>query len=470
MSLPKLTWDVDPVFLHIPKTLVIGVAGAIALYSLFQASRRKGGDHLSTAALFGALALIAWKFMGDSLELRYYSLLFVAVFLGGYSLLKWQIVRGGGEGDDAGEFIVYGVLGVLVGARLGHVLFYDLEHALRDPVWVFKIWTGGLASHGAVIGLIIAMWIYTKRRGIAFLEGADRFSFAATLGATLVRVGNLMNSEIVGRKTDQSWGFQFPRFDNRVPAAEVPYRYPTQLAEIALGVLVMAALYFIDKKLGKERRPRGALIASFFLIYFSGRFFIEFYKEFEGPVESGSPVTMGQILSLPGVLLGAYGLFWAFKKRLPVGWPVPAGAPSLRGRSRDADDDDDETEREEAQARKKKRKAEKREAEKRAAEEREEAERKEQAERDDEAETETRDDDSERDDRDDDDDDRDDDDDDRDDDDRDDDDRDDDDRDDDDRDDDEDEPKKPAKDVDPDVAAEFDEKGSLKRRRNPNDG
>jgi phosphatidylglycerol:prolipoprotein diacylglycerol transferase len=453
MSLPKLTWDVDPVFLHIPKTLVIGVAGAIALYSLFQGTRKKGGDHLSTAALFGALALIAWKFMGDSLELRYYSLLFVAVFLGGYSLLKWQIVRGGGDGDDAGEFIVYGVLGVLVGARLGHVLFYDLDHALRDPVWVFKIWTGGLASHGAVIGLIIAMWIYTKRRGIAFLEGADRFSFSATLGATLVRVGNLMNSEIVGRKTDQSWGFQFPRFDNRVPAAEVPYRYPTQLAEIALGVLVMAALYFIDKKLGKERRPRGVLIASFFVIYFTGRFFIEFYKEFEGPVDSGSPVTMGQILSLPGVLLGAYGLFWAFKKRLPVGWPAPAGAPSLRGRSRDAgDDDDDETEREEAQARKKKRKAEKREAEKRAAEERDEAKRKDEAERDEAErdEAETRDDDD------------------RDDDDRDDDDRDDDDRDDDDRDDDE--PKKPAKDVDPDVAAEFDEKGSLKRRRNPNDG
>src|SRR5687768_4793001 len=266
MSLPKVTWDVDPVFLQIPKTLVIGVAGAIALYSLFQGTRKKGGDHLSTAALFGALAVIAWQFMGETLELRYYSLLFVAVFLGGYALLKWQIVRGGGEADDAGEFIVYGVIGVLVGARLGHVLFYDLDHALRDPLWVFKIWTGGLASHGAVIGLVIAMWVFTKRRGIAFLEGSDRFAFSATLGATLVRVGNLMNSEIVGRETDQSWGFKFPRFDSKLPIAEVPYRYPTQLAEITLGVLVMGALYFIDKKLGKERRPRGALIASFFLL------------------------------------------------------------------------------------------------------------------------------------------------------------------------------------------------------------
>lgn len=455
MSLPKVTWDIDPVFLQIPKTLVIGVAGAIALYSLFQGTRKKGGDHLSTAALFGALAVIAWQFMGDALELRYYSLLFVAVFLGGYALLKWQIVRGGGEADDAGEFIVYGVLGVLVGARLGHVLFYDLDHALRDPMWVFKIWTGGLASHGAVMGLIVAMWVFTKKRGIAFLEGADRFAFSATLGATLVRFGNLMNSEIVGRHTDQSWGFKFPRFDSRLPIEEVKYRYPTQLAEITLGLLVMAALYFIDKKLGKEKRPRGALISSFFLLYFTGRFFIEFYKEFEGPVESGSPVTMGQILSLPGILLGVYGLYWAFKRRLAVGWPTPASAPSLRGRGRSLDDDDDgdeagEAEREEAKARRKKKRKEAARAEAARAEAAREEEARKVAEREEAARDEDDDDDELDDDE-----------------------RDDDEEDDDDDDgpdeDDEADDKAPPKDVDPDVAAEFDDKGSLKRRRNPTD-
>jgi prolipoprotein diacylglyceryl transferase len=157
-----------------------------------------------------------------SYELRYYSLLFVAVFLGGYWLLNWQFRRGGADDEEAGDFIVYGVLGVLVGARLGHVIFYDLDKALKDPIWVFKIWTGGLASHGAVIGLILAMYLFTKRRGIPFLEGADRFSFSAALGATLVRLGNFFNSEIVGRRTDQTWGVQFPRFDHEL--AEVPYR------------------------------------------------------------------------------------------------------------------------------------------------------------------------------------------------------------------------------------------------------
>jgi phosphatidylglycerol:prolipoprotein diacylglycerol transferase len=354
-NLPKITWDVDPVFLPIPKDLVIAIAAAIGVYSLIQGMRKKGSDHYTTAVLFGGLALVAWQYMGAALELRYYSLLFVAVFLGGYSLLKWQITRAGGPASDAGDFIVYGVLGVLVGARLGHVLFYDLDKALKDPTWVFKIWTGGLASHGAVLGLIFVMWLFCKRKGIPFIEGSDRFSYSATLGATLVRVGNLMNSEIVGRKTDQSWGFQFPRYDRDL--AVIPYRYPTQIAEIVLGCAVMAGLYFIDKRLGEEKRPRGAMIASFFALYFTGRFFVEFYKEYEGPLEAGSALTMGQVLSVPGILIGWIGLYLAIKKKLPARWPQAADdeqeAPKPKKKSKKAappppeDEDEDEDEKSE---------------------------------------------------------------------------------------------------------------------------
>jgi phosphatidylglycerol:prolipoprotein diacylglycerol transferase len=352
-NLPKIEWNVDPVFLPIPKDLVIAIAAAIGVYSLIQGMRKKGSDHYTTAFLFGALALVAWQYMGAALELRYYSLLFVAVFLGGYSLLKWQITRAGGPASDAGDFIVYGVLGVLVGARLGHVLFYDLDKALEDPTWVFKIWTGGLASHGAVLGLIFVMWLFCRRKGVPFIEGADRFAYSATLGATLVRVGNLMNSEIVGRKTDQSWGFQFPRFDRDIEP--VPYRYPTQIAEIVLGCLVMAGLYFIDKRLGEEKRPRGAMIASFFALYFSGRFFVEFYKEYEGPLEAGSALTMGQVLSLPGILIGWVGLYLALKKKIPARWPQATddeeAPPQRKQKSKKAaapkDEEEDEDTREE---------------------------------------------------------------------------------------------------------------------------
>lgn len=255
------------------------------------------------------------------LQLRYYSLLFVFVFLGGYQLLRWQVVRGGGDEEDAGDFIVYGVTAVLAGARLGHVLFYDLDKALADPVWVLKIWTGGLASHGAVIGLILGMYWFTKRRDVAFLEGSDRFAFSAALGATLVRVGNFFNSEIVGRPTDQTWGVRFPRFDAR--DLEPQLRHPSQLYETALGLLILLALYVADRAWGKEKRPRGALISLFFALYFPGRFLIEFVKETQG-VDDAWPVTMGQLLSVPGMLLGFYGLAWSFKHRLPVGWKTRA--------------------------------------------------------------------------------------------------------------------------------------------------
>jgi prolipoprotein diacylglyceryl transferase len=266
------------------------------------------------------------------IQLRWYSLIFVLVFLGGYWLLKWQVKRGGGDEEDAGDFIVYGVLGVLVGSRLGHVLFYDLDKALKDPFWVLRIWEGGLASHGAVIGLILAMYLFCKRRRIPFLEGADRFAFSAALGATLVRVGNWFNSEIVGRPTNGTWGVRLPRFD-RVP--DPPLRHPSQLYEVALGLFVFGALYVFDKKLGEEKRPRGALISLFFVLYFAGRFLVEFFKEHQ--THQPTPyITMGQYLSIPGFLLGVYGLVWSFKHRLSVGW----GSPE----DEDEDDEDEEDE------------------------------------------------------------------------------------------------------------------------------
>jgi prolipoprotein diacylglyceryl transferase len=343
-SLPQWTWDVDPVFLRLPKAAVAATIAVLGLISLLLGLKRKVGDQTTTGVIFLLLAGgIAWL-MSTELELRYYSLLFVAVFLGGHALLNWQVKRGGGGPEVASEFIVYGVLGVLVGARLGHVLFYDLDKALADPLWVFKIWTGGLASHGAVGGLILAMYLFTKRRGVPFLEGADRFAFSAALGATLVRVGNLMNSEIVGRKVpDQSWGMRFPRFDEETPA---PLRYPSQLYEILLGCLVFLGLYIADRAMGKEQRPRGALISWFFVLYFGGRLFTERFKEIEG-LPADSPITMGQYLSVPPLLLGLFGLWWSYKQRSPAGWREPGDGADDELDDEQADENDAEDEDEE---------------------------------------------------------------------------------------------------------------------------
>jgi prolipoprotein diacylglyceryl transferase len=482
-NLPKITWDVNPVFFQIPRPVVLGVAALIAGYSIYkeirrnrstalwtlllflgltglawkfveaklgyayfiglalafiaEGARRKASDHYVTAALFASLGFIAWRFLPESLDLRYYSLLFVGVFLGGYAFLKWQIVRGGGPVEDAGDFIVYGVLGVLVGARLGHVLFYDLDKALADPAWVFQIWTGGLASHGAVIGLILAMWFYTKSRRIPFLEGADRFAFSAALGATLVRIGNLMNSEIVGRRVPgQTWGFAFPRFDH---GDHLVYRYPTQLGEILLGLIVLGALFLVDKKLGEEKRPRGAMISTFFAVYFVGRFIVEFWKEYEPPLPEGTPypssLTTGQLLSIPGILLGFFGLYWSLKQRIPVGWPntrlaedddeLPArkraaGAPDDEDDEDEDDDRDDDDEK--AERRPKAAQSSKNQRSKAAA-------REDDTDEDDTDEDDNRDDDDDADDED-----------------------------------------RPSAERDADIDDEFDEKGALKRRRGPPEG
>ncbi|MGC4064620.1 MAG: prolipoprotein diacylglyceryl transferase [Polyangiaceae bacterium] len=272
--MPKFTWDIDPALLHI-----------------------------------------------GSYELRYYSLIFVVVFLGGYQLLRWQIMRGGGEERDASDFFVYGVLAVLIGARLGHCFFYDYEKTLSDPLWVLQIWTGGLSSHGAVIGLIFAMWQFTKRRGIPFLEGADRFSFSAALGAMLVRIGNFFNSEIVGKVTDGTWGVKFPRYDR---GGEVFYRHPTQLYEAAVALTVLVLLFVADRLMGKEKRYRGMMISLFFVLYFSGRFGIEYFKEIQVQALEGTGATlgftMGQVLSAPCILLGVFGVIRSLKRKEPVGW------------------------------------------------------------------------------------------------------------------------------------------------------
>lgn len=315
----NFTWDQGPIAFPIPKDPMLMVVGAIAALMLVVGLVKKQTD-LSVFGLFmGAVLALASNFLPDPIGLRWYSLLFVGVFLGGYALLNWQIQRGGGHEETAGDFIVYGVLGVLIGSRLGHVLFYDLEKAIDDPLWVLQIWTGGLASHGAVLGLIFAMWLFTKRRKVPFLEGADRFAFSAALGATLVRLGNFFNSEIVGREVpDQSWGVRFSRYDAGL--MEAPLRYPTQLFEVALGLFVMLCLYLADRLTGKEKRPRGLLISVFFLVYFAGRFTVEFFKEYQ-TLPTSSTLTMGQYLSIPGFFIGVVGVIAALKYKAPVGWP-----------------------------------------------------------------------------------------------------------------------------------------------------
>lgn len=301
----RFTWDVDPILLRFP----------------------------------------AWLSFLHIDGIRYYSLCYVGVFMGGYYLLDWQLRRAGAGPDEANEFVLPGVVATLVGARVGHVLFYEWDHFVRDPLWLLRIWEGGLASHGATLALPLAMWWFTKRRGQSMLEGCDRLAFSAALGATLVRAGNFFNSEIVGRATGAEWGVRFPRYDRL--ADPVPLRHPSQLYEVGLGLVVMGALVVADRVLGREKRPRGALFSLFAGLYFSGRFIVEYFKEYQ-TLPGGSLLTMGQWLSIVPATGGFLGLALSLRLKIPARWNGPAaeaatpkGRPGPGGQTPEGDPDVD---------------------------------------------------------------------------------------------------------------------------------
>lgn len=380
--MPTFTWNLDPVLIGlvggnathretagaivIPILYAAIVVAILSAIGAFQSKRAGDRSGMIGSLLFAAVALVVgvlsqnWEaFFG----IRYYSLLFVVVFLGGYALLNWQVRRGGGSPETAGDFIVYGVIAVLAGARLGHVIFYDFDKVLDDPAWAIRIWDGGLSSHGATMGLVIAMWLFAKRKGVSFLDASDRFSFSAALGATVVRLGNFLNSEIVGRATDQTWGVSFPRTCVQRPNGvtecwgfdkDGTLRHPSQLYEVALGILVFVALIIADRAWKKEKRPRGAMISLFLLLYFMLRFVVEYWKEFQVNDSWESTITMGQLLSIPGILLGVYGLYYAFSHKLPAGWYRLGrqGQHLKDGEEDDSDEDDDESDQDDDDVRK----------------------------------------------------------------------------------------------------------------------
>jgi prolipoprotein diacylglyceryl transferase len=230
-------------------------------------------------------------------QIRYYGLIFVAMFYVGFLLWRWQMRRAGYSEELAQQFIIWGVIAVIAGSRLGHCLFYDPAYFLSNPIEILFLWRGGLSSHGATIGLILAMIFFARKNGLSILEVLDRFSFSSAAGAALVRLGNFFNSEIVGRPTDLPWAVRFTRYDNGITA-----RHPSQIYEFLLGILVLLLLLLVDRLSGRENRPVGLLAGVFMTSYFAGRFGIEFFKEYQ--VLDSSFFTMGQYLSILPFIFG----------------------------------------------------------------------------------------------------------------------------------------------------------------------
>ena len=267
------------------------------------------------------------------IQVRYYGLVFALMMIGGDYIWQWQMLRGGHTQREAEGFFLWGAVAVIAGSRLGQVLFYDPARYLAHPIEIFYVWRGGLASHGATLGLVLVLVLYARHLKLSKLEVLDRFAMSAALGATMVRFGNFMNSEIVGRVTDVPWAVKFPRciYDSRLPLDLVPGRHPSQIYEVFLGLFVLASLYLVDRKY-KEERPVGLLAFLFLFLYFSGRFVVEFFKEYQTLSPDRSSLTMGQWLSIPFVLIGAYGLYRTYRAPVPTSSlrPVPAEKEGAR--------------------------------------------------------------------------------------------------------------------------------------------
>ena len=205
----------------------------------------------------------------------------------------------------------YTIIGTLIGARLGHCLFYEPGYYLGNPIKIFYVWEGGLASHGAGIGIIGAIILFSIVKKKPFLWVMDRVVIVVALAGFLIRMGNLMNSEIFGHVTDLPWGFVFERSSNPMEASDP--RHPTQIYE-GLSYLVIFC-YLIWYYYRKEGKPEsGYLFGMFMILIFGVRFFIEFVKQPQVGFEGSMALNMGQLLSIPFVLAGIFLVVRAKKR------------------------------------------------------------------------------------------------------------------------------------------------------------
>jgi phosphatidylglycerol:prolipoprotein diacylglycerol transferase len=242
------------------------------------------------------------------LAIRWYGLMYLLAFLLVLVLGRWRINHHRWTAwtpQMLDDVLFYGVLGVVLGGRLGYVLFYKFGDYVADPLAIFKVWEGGMSFHGGFLGVIIAMLIFARRRGISWLAVTDFIAPLVPLGLGAGRIGNFINGELWGKASDLPWAMVFPQVD------DIP-RHPSQLYQFALeGIALFAILWLFARR----PRPTGAVSALFLIGYGAFRFLAEFAREpdsFLGPLALG--LSMGQWLSLPMVVAGLWLLRWASRR------------------------------------------------------------------------------------------------------------------------------------------------------------
>lgn len=252
------------------------------------------------------------------IEIRWYGLMFVVGFIVGYWVLSRMFRREGAPDDWMPSLLIYVFVATIVGARLGHCLFYEWDYYSAHPREIIAVWNGGLASHGGTIGIIIAVFIYsyrvTKRSA---LWTFDRLCVPVAFVACLIRLGNLFNSEIFGHATSLPWGFKFPLSqDWQMMYAPDMACHPTQLYEAGVYLMLFGLLTWLYWKKNAQQRP-GLLLGIFFIGIFLSRLLIEFVKNPQVAFEQSMTLNMGQLLSIPFIIAGIV-LIWRALKNPPV--------------------------------------------------------------------------------------------------------------------------------------------------------
>jgi phosphatidylglycerol:prolipoprotein diacylglycerol transferase len=244
---------------------------------------------------------------GSELPLRWYGVLFAAGFLVAQQILYYIFRKDLKPSADVDKLTIYIIVGTVIGARLGHYIFYEWELLLQEPgTWFMSLITppfSGLASHGATIGIPLSIYLYARQKGDqSFLWVVDRIAIVAPLSGAFIRFGNLMNSEIYGEPTSLPWAFIFQRETDPALLPLVP-RHPTQLYEMLVYLLLFVYLLYLWKY-KRNAIPVGTITAILLIVLFTSRFLIEFLKNNQSGFENDLIINMGQLLSIPAIIMG----------------------------------------------------------------------------------------------------------------------------------------------------------------------
>lgn len=262
--------------------------------------------------------VVVW--ITDSFPLKYYGAFFACGLLLGFYIVRNIYKKENVSLESLDNLLIYVIVGTVLGARLGHCFFYEASYFFQHPIEILLpiqkiegayqfVGFQGLASHGGTIGVLIAILLYCRKYKVKLLWILDRMAVAVPITAAFIRFGNFMNSEIYGKPTNGNWGIVFQR-DDLIP------RHPTQLYEAFSYLLIFVILFFMFKSSEKIKQKSGLIFGCFLTLLFLARFIIEFFKENQEAFENNMLINMGQILSIPFILIGLTLIIWKSKSKI----------------------------------------------------------------------------------------------------------------------------------------------------------